>query len=102
MCILNSISVRRCTGVKEDFKTMFLLPAIAAALMGACARGVYMGLQMVIKSNVACLVPSIILAVAVYGVAVLKIGAVTREQLLDIPKGKLIIKIAVRCHLLAK
>lgn len=102
MCVLNSFSVRRCTGVKEDFKSMFLLPAIAAVIMGICAKGVYMGLQMVIKSNVICLVPSILIAVLVYGVGVLKIGAVTRQQLLDIPKGKLIIKIAERCHLLAK
>lgn len=100
MCVLNSISVRRCIGVKEDFVRMFLLPAIAAGVMGLCAKGAYMGLQMVVESNVACLVPSIVLAVVVYGVMVLKTGAVRREELLGFPKGKMIVKVARKCHLL--
>ncbi|NBI87903.1 polysaccharide biosynthesis protein [Lachnospiraceae bacterium] len=100
MCVLNSISVRRCIGVKEDFVRMFLLPAIAAGVMGLCAKGAYMGLQIVVESNVACLVPSIVLAVVVYGVMVLKTGAVRREELLGFPKGKMIVKVARKCHLL--
>ncbi len=57
MCVLNSICVRRYLGVKEDFKTMFLLPFLSALLMGICARGVYMGLSIFVKSNVICLIP---------------------------------------------
>lgn len=102
MCILNSISVRRCIGVKENFKTMFLLPAIAAGLMGVCAKGTYMGLNRVVDSNVICLIPSIVVAVGVYFVAILKVGALEREQLLNFPKGRTIVSIAEKCHLLKK
>ena len=100
MCVFNSISVRRNIGVKENIKMMFLLPAIAAIIMGLCARGVYMGMQMLIESNVICLMPSIIVAVIVYAIVILKIGAVGKEQLLSFPKGKMIAEIAERCHLL--
>lgn len=100
MCLLNSISVRRSIGVKENFKTMIVLPLIAAGLMGACAKGVYMGIQLLVESNVLCLVPSIFVAVAVYAVAVLKFGAVGREQLLSFPKGTSIVRFAEKCHLL--
>lgn len=100
MCVLNSVSVRHCIGVKENFKTMFLMPAIAAALMGAAAKGVYMGLDVFVQSNVICLIPSIIAAVIVYFVAVLKVGAVGREQLMNFPKGHMIVKMAEKCHLL--
>ena len=100
MCVLNSISVRRSIGVKENFKTMLFLPALAAALMGVCAKGVYMGLNLLIESNVICLIPSMAIAVCVYAAAVLKFGAVGREQLLGFPKGDLIVKIAEKCHLL--
>ena len=100
MCILNSISIRRCIGVKEDFKNMFLLPLLASALMGVCAKGVYMGLNMLVESNVICLIPSMITAVIVYAVTALKTGAVNEEQLLGFPKGEKIVKIAKKYRLL--
>ena len=96
MCILNSISIRRCIGVKEDFKNMFLLPLLASALMGVCAKGVYMGLNMLVESNVICLIPSMITAVIVYAVT----AAVNEEQLLGFPKGEKIVKIAKKYRLL--
>lgn len=102
MCILNSISVRRAIGVKENIMTMFLLPLLSAALMGACAKGVYMGLNMIIDSNVICLIPSIGIAVIVYFVAIIKFGAVGRAQLLGFPKGNMIVRVAEKCHLLKK
>ena len=100
MCLFNSISIRRCLGVKEDLKTMVLLPALAAALMGLCAKGVYLGMQMLVESNVICLIPSIVLAVVVYALAILKLGAVTEEQLLGFPKGDRLVAIAKKCRLL--
>lgn len=102
MCILNSLSVRKCIGVKENFKTMFLMPAIAAALMGVFAKGTYMALNLVVESNIICLMPAILVAVCVYFVAILKIGAVGREQLINFPKGHLIVRAAEKCHLLKK
>ena len=102
MCVLNSISVRHCIGVGENFKTMFLMPAIAAAIMGATAKGTYMGMQLFVSSNIICLVPSLLVAVIVYFVAALMIGAVGREQLLNLPKGQLIVRVAEKCHLLRR
>ncbi|MBC5715537.1 polysaccharide biosynthesis protein [Roseburia sp. BX1005] len=102
MCVLNSISVRHCIGVGENFKTMFLMPAIAAAIMGAAAKGTYMGMQLFVSSNIICLVPSLLVAVIIYFVAALMIGAVGREQLLNLPKGQLIVRVAEKCHLLRR
>lgn len=100
MCLLNSISVRRCIDVKENLKTMFLMPFLASALMGVCARGAYTGLYMLVESNVICLIPSLLLAVAVYAVTILKTGAIRREQLFAFPKGALLVKVAEKCRLL--
>lgn len=102
MCILNSLSVRKSIGVKENIKTMFVFPLIAAALMGVCAKGVYLGMNLLVSSNVICLIPSLIVAVAVYFIAILKIGAVGREQLMNFPKGHMIVRVAEKCHLLKK
>ncbi len=100
MCILNSWSVRKAIGVRENFKTMFFLPLVAAIVMGICARGTYMLLNMVVKSNIVCLIPSIIIALGVYFVMIIITGAVGREQLLGFPKGHLIVKAADKLHLL--
>lgn len=100
MCIFNSMSVRHCIGVKENFKTMFGLPAIAAAIMGFCAKVIYVGLSQIIASNVICLIPALIVAVLVYFIAVIKLGVVGREQLMTFPKGYVIVNVAKKCHLL--
>lgn len=102
MCVLNSISVRRSIGVRENFKKMFFLPLLAAAIMGAVAKLVYTGLHLVIVSNVVCLMPTLIIAVIVYAVAALLVGAVGREQLLNLPKGRLLVRVAESCHLLRR
>ncbi len=100
MCVLNSISVRRCIGVKENFVTMFFLPAAAAAVMGLCAKGIYIGMQTFVESNVICLMPAVFLSAIVYFVLVLKFGAVKKEQLLGFPKGRALVKLVKRCRLL--
>ena len=87
--------------MRENYITMLLLPGVAAAVMGLCAKGVYMGMQLLTKSNVACLVPSIIIAIVVYAVMALKIGAVRKEQLLAFPKGKMLVQAARKCRLLS-
>lgn len=102
MCILNSISVRKYIGVKEDFKTMFLMPGICAVIMGAAAKGIYELIYLLIKSNAVSLVIAIISAAMVYFTAALLTGTVGREQLLNLPKGRLIIKAAEKCHLLRR
>ena len=78
------------------------MPAIAAAIMGAAAKGTYMGMQLFVSSNIICLVPSLLVAVIIYFVAALMIGAVGREQLLNLPKGQLIVRVAEKCHLLRR
>ena len=76
------------------------MPFLASALMGACAWGAYTGLHMLVESNVICLIPSILVAVIVYAVTILKTGAIRREQLIAFPKGALLVKIAEKCRLL--
>ncbi len=102
MCVLNSISVRRCLGLRENVRTMFFMPLFASALMGLCAKGVYMGLNLFVESNVICLTPSIVLGAAAYFVTMLKTGAVREEQLLGLPKGRVIAQAAKRLRLLPR
>lgn len=100
MCVLNSLSVRRAIGVKEKFQKMFLKPFLAAAVMGGVARLTYEGIYLIYPSNTIALVVALVVAVAVYGVSVLKFHVVTEAELREIPYGGKVIKIAKKFRIL--
>lgn len=100
MCILNGISVKKELKYKQEIIKTFLLPAWAAILMGAAAFGVYHGLYRLVHINVVCLAAAILVAVPIYFVLTIKMGAVGRKDLLALPKGALFVRIAVKCRLI--
>ncbi len=96
MCILNGRSVTKHLDYHMDIKGMFMKPLLASLLMGVAALVVYYGLHRVVSSNVICLVPAIIVAVLVYGVAYLVIAKPSRELLRKMPGGAYLVKIAAK------
>ena len=113
MCLMNGVSIRRKLGYKQEFKRTFALPAIAAACMGVIAFGVYEGMELLMvqigvmekgnmnwSGNVICLIPTILVAVIVYFALVIKLKAVTQDELKAMPKGATIVRLAKKIHLL--
>lgn len=101
MCILNGRSVTKHLGYHMDIIGMFGKPLAASLLMGVTAVAVYYGLHMVISSNVICLLPAILVAVIVYGMAYLVIAKPSKELLRRFPGGSYLVKIAVKLKLMA-
>lgn len=102
MCILNGISVKKHLGYKQDIKKVFLLPAAASVVMGVAAYGVYTGLYAVIKNNVIALLPAIVVGAAVYGILILKMGVLTEDNILAMPKGKKLAGILEKLHMISR
>lgn len=100
MCILNGISVKKELKYKQEIIKTFLIPGWAAILMGAAAFGVYHGLYLLVHMNVVCLAAAILVAVPIYFVLTIKMGAVGRKDLLALPKGTLFVRVAEKCHLI--
>ncbi len=100
MCILNSMSVRKNIGVREKFVKMFVMPLLAAAVMGVTARLVYEGVYLLYPSNTIALIPALLVAVLVYFTAVLKFHVLTERELLEIPYGRKILHMAKRLRIL--
>ena len=100
MCILNGISVKKELKYKQEIIKTFLLPGWAAILMGVAAFGVYHGLYLLIHMNVVCLAAAILVAVPIYFVLTIKMGAVGRKDLLALPKGTLFVRVAEKCRLI--
>ena len=113
MCVLNGVSIQRKLGYKQEVFRTFCIPAAAALGMGAGAFLVYKGMDklMVVLGvleagamnwtiNCICLVPAIAAAVLIYFTLVLKLGAMNEEELLAMPKGRLLLKLGKKLHLL--
>ena len=100
LCILNAAAVRRSLDYRQECVKTFLLPCVAAAVMGIAAFGVYHGLYYFIKINILALGVAIGVACMVYFVLIIKIGAVTESELKSMPKGHLLVKAAKKLRLI--
>ena len=113
MCILNGISIRRKLGYKQEVTRTFIIPALAALIMGVVVFFTYAGMNLIMVSfgmlekgtmhwglNCVCLIPSILIAVIVYFALIIKLGAVSRAELTAMPKGRSLVRIAEKLRLL--
>lgn len=100
MCLLNQISLRRAIGYKQELKGTFLLPILAAAVMGGAARGLYELLFLATKSMRIALIPSVAAAVVIYFGMLLVLRALSEEEWRALPKGYLIVKFAKKLRML--
>lgn len=93
VCVLNAFSMRKYLKYRQEWKKTYILPFVAAAVMGALAYGVYHGLYLLIPYNLVCLIIAMIVAVMVYFVGLILLGALEEEDLLAIPKGQILVRI---------
>ena len=108
MCLLNGFSIRRAARYRQEIKKTFLLPAVCSVFMGAAAYGVYRGLLAALpwaarsgRVGMAVLVvPSVAAAMAVYGLLLVRLGAVNEEELREMPMGTRLTRIFKRLRLL--
>lgn len=99
VCILNWISVGKLLNYKQEVKKTFLIPTLCSAIMGAFAYLVYKLANMMLPSSISTLL-AVMVAVVVYFVLLLLFKDVTESELLEMPFGRKLVKIAVKLHLL--
>ena len=113
MCIMNGFSIRKKLGYQQEVLRTFLIPAVAAVGMGVVAFGGYTGLNYAMVAlgvlekgvmhwgmNCICLVPTVFIAMVVYFALVIKLGGVSRHELGAMPKGRTLVAVAEKLHLL--
>ena len=100
MCMLNASSIRRYLRYRQEIRRTFLLPAAASAVMGAVAFAVYKGFMAVLDRNVIATAASIAVAMAVYGVLLIRLRAIDETELRTMPRGSSILCLARKFHLL--
>ncbi len=99
MCIMNQLSVRRALGYRQEWFNTFLIPVYASFLMGIVAYAADQLIYRYVGSNVLAIFVSLILAFQTYVVIILRRGAVTRDEILAMPKGNKILAVLTRLRL---
>ena len=100
MCVLNGISVKKSIGAVMDVKKIFVAPAIASLFMGIAAWGSYQLIYRIVHINSVSLIIAVIIAIVFYFMCILGLGVYKEEDLLRLPKGNLVVKLAKKLHML--
>lgn len=100
ICILNWRSLAKHLEYKQEVIKTFVLPLVASIIMGIVAYGSYYGFHKMISSNAICVIISIGISMIVYGVAVILLKTVEEEELHEMPKGGLILRVCKKLHLM--
>ena len=96
--ILNMMAVKKLTGVSFDISLSFIKPAVSAAVMGVV---VFFGYRLLnsFTGNLISTLLSVCAGALVYAVLVLKTRTITPEEIEGMPKGKTLVKLLRKVHL---
>ena len=99
ICVLNAIAIGQKISYRQEIKKTFLIPLISSGVMGLAAIGIYQLFHLFAGNAISCIL-AVLVAMAVYGVLLVKLGGISEKELLGIPKGTLIVQILKKCRLL--
>jgi len=102
VCILNAHSIKKILNYKQEILKTFILPAIASLIMGAAALGIYRLAAMIQLGNAVSTVIAIFAAIIIYMLLVIVLGIFDEQELSNMPKGRTLVRIFKKLHLLRK
>ncbi len=99
--VMNEIFLMRYLQLKADMTVTFVKPLVSALLMGLVCKGVYSACSFLMMRsgrgiyfcNLFALVPAIGASVLVYFFILIRIGTLAEEDILNFPKGALLLKV---------
>ena len=100
ICILNWRKLKKVTGYVQELDRTFLRIGLCAVFMAVLALLIYRGMFFLTESNAISLCVAIGLAMVIYFVMLLMFRAVEEEELSEMPKGALLVRIAKKIRLL--
>lgn len=100
MSVLNALSIRKYVGYRQELVKTFLIPGLAAGIMGVIVWGAYKLLIYILRINTIATLLSIVIGAIAYFVFVLLLKGMGEEELRRLPKGHVFVKLAKKTHLL--
>ena len=80
-------------------KKTFLIPAGASVIMGICIIITWNIFQLFMPDKLATIF-TVIIAIAVYGVSLLKMGVLSSDEIVALPKGTVLLSLFRKFHLI--
>jgi stage V sporulation protein B len=88
---LNYHAMKKFTNTNIEWKLVLIRPVISAAVMGGCAYGAYR-LCLIATGNSIATLAGVFVGGVVYLVMIFAVGAIRRDELSTLPKGKALVK----------
>lgn len=99
LCILNAHSLRESIGYVQEQRRTFVIPGIAAVIMGILTLVIHLLFELFAGEKIATVI-ALLAAVITYGVSLVLLGGVTEEEMQDMPKGRKLVSICKKLHLI--
>ena len=100
MVLMNARSIRKLLGYRQEMKKTVIIPVIASAVMGISAFGSYQLAHLAVKSNAISTLLAMMIAVIIYGVLLIKLGALSAAELKTMPGGTKLLRVFRKLHLM--
>ena len=100
LCLMNARSIRNLLGYRQEMKKTVVIPVIASAVMGLFTFGSYQLVHLAVKSNALSTMFAMMVAVIVYGVLLIKLGALSAAELKTMPGGTKLLRGFRKLHLM--
>lgn len=99
VCVLNALAIRKYLRYKQEYVKTFVIPAIAAVLMGVVLSVLGMFLSK-LAGNLITVILGIVVGVTVYFVAMILLKGINEHDLRKMPGGRTALTIAKRFRLM--
>lgn len=100
VCIVNNFAIARLLSYRQEYLKTFLIPLVSAIVMGFAVFGLYKGFTAMSMGNIFSCAFSILLGAIIYGLILLILKGVDEDELLSLPKGRIIVRVLKKIHLL--
>lgn len=100
MSFMNHRTIRKTLGYRQEIKKTILIPTAASAVMGAGAFFTYRLCHMAVKSNALSTLIAIFVAIAIYGVLLIKMKGIDAKELRGMPGGTRLLSAAKKLRLM--
>ena len=98
---MNARALNKATRYKQEVNRTFVIPLKAAAVMGIVTFAMNFLIGLLLPKAITTLI-ALLFAVVTYGVALLKFGALTSDEIVALPKGAKIYMILQKLHLISE
>ena len=99
ICLLNARSIRKKLHYRQEIKKTFLVPVIAAGVMGIAAYLVHRVFNLFAGNTISTIL-AVCVGAVVYGICLVKLGGILEREIRRLPQGDLLADLLSRLNIL--